>query len=67
MNNMKKNLIRSAIGVGLQTAGGICLFVAVLGIGKEINQQIRKTIIKELSKQVPTTKKNRQCPINTNS
>ena len=52
MNNMKKNLILSAIGVGLQTAGGIRLFVAVLGIGKEINQQIRKTIIKELSKQV---------------
>ena len=44
--------ILSAIGVGLQTAGGICLFVAALGIGKEINQQIRKTIIKELSKQV---------------
>ena len=52
MNNMKKNLILSAISVGLQTAGGICLFVAALGIGKEINQQIRKTIIKELSKQV---------------
>ncbi|WP_291237011.1 hypothetical protein [Frisingicoccus sp.] len=52
MNNMKKNLILSAIGVGLQTAGGICLFVAALCIGKEINQQIRKTIIKELSKQV---------------
>ena len=52
MNHMKKNLILSAIGVGLQTAGGICLFVAALGIGKEINQQIRNTIIKELSKQV---------------
>ena len=52
MNHMKKNLILSAIGVGLQTAGGICLFVAALSIGKEINQQIRKTIIKELSKQV---------------
>ena len=50
MNHMKKNLILSAIGVGLQTAGGICFFVAVLGIGKEINQQIRNTIIKELSK-----------------
>ena len=52
MNNMKKNLILAAIGVGLQTAGGICLFVAARGIGKEINQQIKKTIIKELSKQV---------------
>ena len=52
MNNMKKNLILSAIGVGLQTAGGICIFVAALSFGKEINQQIRKAIIKELSKQV---------------
>lgn len=52
MTNVKKNLILSAIGVGLQTVGGICLFVAALGIGKEINQQIKKTIIKELSKQV---------------
>lgn len=52
LNHMKKNLILSAIGVGLQTAGGICLFVAALSIGKEINRQIRKTIIKELSKQV---------------
>lgn len=52
MNNMKKNLILSAIGSGLQTAGGICCFIAALGIGKEINHQIKKTIIKELSKQV---------------
>ena len=51
MNHMKKKLILSAIGVGLQTAGGICIFVAALGIGKEINQQIKKTIIKELLKQ----------------
>lgn len=52
MTILKKNLILSAIGVSLQTIGGICLFVAALGIGKEINQQIKKTIIKELSKQV---------------
>ena len=52
MNHMKKNLILSAIGIGLQTAGGICLFVSALGIGKEINQQIKKTIIQELSRQV---------------
>ena len=52
MNHMKKNLILSAIGIGLQTAGGICLVAAAMGIGKEINQQIKKTIIKELSKQV---------------
>ncbi|MBQ7000647.1 MAG: hypothetical protein IJN67_06325 [Oscillospiraceae bacterium] len=54
---MKKSLILSAIGVGLQTAGGICLFVAALGIGKEINQQIRKTMIKEPSKQVAEDEK----------
>lgn len=52
MTKMKKNLILSAIGISLQTTGGICLFAAALGIGKEINQQIKKTIIKELSKQV---------------
>ena len=40
MNHMKKNLILSALGIGLQTAGGICLVAAALGIGKEINQQI---------------------------
>ena len=51
MTILKKNLILSAIGVSLQTIGGICLFVAALSIGKEINQQIKKTIIKELSKQ----------------
>ena len=52
MNNMKKNQILSAIGAGLQTAGGICCFIAALGIGKWINHQIKKTIIKELSMQV---------------
>ena len=52
MAQMKKNLILSAVGIGLQTVGGICLVAAVLGIGKEINQQIKKTIIKELSKQL---------------
>lgn len=52
MKAIKKYSILSAIGVGLQTAGGICLFAAALGIGKEINLQIKKTIIKELSKQI---------------
>lgn len=55
MTNMKKNLILSAVGIGLQTVGGICLVAAALGIGNEINQQIKKTIIKELSKQVSET------------
>ena len=52
MNPMKKNLILSAVGIGLQTVGSICLIAAALGIGKEINQQIKKTVIRELSKQL---------------
>ena len=47
---MKKNLILSAVGIGLQTVGDVCLVVAALGIGKEINQQIKKTVIRELSR-----------------
>lgn len=50
MNSMKKNLILSAVGIGLQTVGGVCLIVAALGIGKEINQQIKKAVIRELSR-----------------
>ena len=50
MNHMKKNLILSALGMSLQTAGCICLVAAALGMGKEIHQHIGKTIIKELSK-----------------
>ena len=52
MASMKKHLILATVGIGLQTAGGICLVAAALGIGKEINQQIKKTVIRELSKQV---------------
>jgi len=52
MTTMKKNLILSAIGIALQTAGGICLFAAALGVGKEVNQQIKKTIVRELTKQM---------------
>ena len=52
MGIKKKNLILSAIGIGLQTAGGICLLAAAAGIGKEINQQIKKAVINELSKHI---------------
>ena len=49
---MKKNMILTAVGIGLQSIGSICLFAAALSIGKEVNQQLKKTIIKELTKQV---------------
>ena len=49
---LQKNLILTAIGVGLQTAGAVCLLTAAIGIGKEVNQQIKATIAKELMKQV---------------
>ena len=52
MGIKKKNLILSVIGIGLQTAGGICLLAAAAGIGKEINQQIKKAVINELSKRI---------------
>ena len=44
MYSTKKNLILSAVGIGLQTVGSICLIAAALGIGKEINQQIKKLL-----------------------
>ena len=46
---MKNHYVLSAIGIGLQTAGGICLLTAALSIRKEINQQIKKAILQELS------------------
>ena len=49
MNPIKKNLILSAIGIGLQTIGGTCLVIAAVRLGKEINHQIKTTVIKELS------------------
>ena len=49
--SVKRNLLLTAIGIGLQTAGSICLIASVVGIGKEINQRINAVIIKELMKQ----------------
>ena len=47
---LKQNLALSALGMGLQLAGSICLFAATLGVVKEINLQIKKAIVQELSK-----------------
>lgn len=49
---MKKNLILSSIGMTLQVIGSICLFIATLGIVKNINLQIKNALIKELSKNI---------------
>lgn len=49
---IRKNLLLSLVGAGLQAMGSVCLLVAAIGIGKEINTQIKKTIIHELSKQI---------------
>ncbi len=55
VTGLSKYITLSVVGAGLQTAGAICLIAAALGIGNKINQQIKKTIIKELSKQIPET------------
>ena len=47
---IRKNLLLSAVGIGLQAAGSVCLLVAAVGIGKEIHSQIKKTILQELCK-----------------
>ena len=49
---IRKNLLLSLVGAGLQAMGSVCLLVAAIGIGKETNTQIKKTIIRELSKQI---------------
>ena len=49
---MKKNLLLSVVGIGLQSAGSICLLAAVVNMGKEIKTQIKKTVLHELSKQL---------------
>ena len=48
---LKKNMLLSAVGFGLQAAGAVCIAAAAVGIGKEINQRINAVIIKELMKQ----------------
>ena len=47
---LRRNIALSALGMGLQLAGSICLFAATLGVAKEVNMQIKKAIVRELSK-----------------
>lgn len=49
----KKFLLLAAAGAALQTVGNICILLAVAGISKEINTQIRQALIRELSRNVP--------------
>lgn len=49
---LNRNLLLSAVGIGLQVAGSVCLFAATLGVVKEVNLQIKKALMEELAKQV---------------
>ena len=51
-DSIKRNLILTTIGISLQTAGSICLIASVVGISREIRQQIKKIVISELSKRI---------------
>ena len=51
-NSARKNLILTAVGIGLQTAGTACLLAAAAGIAKSVHQQIKATISKELQKYI---------------
>ena len=47
---IKRNLILTTVGISLQTAGSICLIASVVGISREIRQQIKRTVHNELLK-----------------
>ena len=49
-DSTKRNLILTTIGISLQTAGSICLIASVVGISREIRQQIKRTVHNELLK-----------------
>ena len=49
-DSIKRNLILTTIGISLQTAGSICLIASVVGITREISQQIKRTVHNELLK-----------------
>ena len=49
-DSVKRNLILTTIGISLQTAGSICLIASVVGISREISQQIKRTVHNELLK-----------------
>lgn len=52
MENKQRNLILAAAGIGLQTIGGICLVIAAVGVVKDVNRQIKRSVYRELSKQL---------------
>lgn len=49
-DSVKKNLLLTAAGIGLQTAGSICLIASAVGISREVSQQIKRTVRSELLK-----------------
>ena len=49
-DSIKRNLILTTVGISLQTAGSICLIASVIGISREIHQQIKRTVHNELLK-----------------
>ena len=49
-DSTKRNLILTTVGISLQTAGSICLIASVVGITREISQQIKRTVHNELLK-----------------
>ena len=51
-DSIKRNLILTTIGISLQTAGSICLIASVIGISREISQQIKRTVHNELLKHI---------------
>ena len=51
-DSIKRNLSLTTIGISLQTAGSICLIASVIGISREISQQIKRTVHNELLKHI---------------
>lgn len=49
----KKHLILAAAGAALQTVGNLCILLAVAGISKEIHTQVKRALIRELSRDIP--------------
>lgn len=49
----KKHLVLAAAGAALQIAGNLCILLAVAGLTKDVNNQIKRALIQELSKNLP--------------
>ena len=50
MKDAKHSAALAAVGITLQTLGSLCLFLATLGVVKEVNTHLKKAIVRELSK-----------------